>query len=178
MDLSFAQKTHALSTTCDDSISFRRRILRRSDRRAQHRGHRLSRFKGDRHECRPGSGPMDSRAGSAADGTESVSSGRGRCCDRPGQPVGAFPRSPSAHTDRVTSTCRQRESRVGLHVGCSGSNGPLWAGASVRAEHPTNVREGHCPRRPSALRWARDGPGGESSGPRIPVATRPCRARA
>src|SRR5262245_59187474 len=52
-----------------------------------------------------------------------------------------------------------RESRVGHHVGCSASVGPLRAYASVLADHPTNVNEGHCPRRPSVLRWARDGPG-------------------
>ena len=60
----------------------------------------------------------------------------------------------------------------------TGSIVPLWACASVLPAHPTNVRESHCPWCPSALRWVSDGPGGGSPGPRIPVPTRPCRARA
>ncbi len=59
----------------------------------------------------------------------------------------------------------------------TGSIGPLWACASVLPAHPTNVRESHCPWCPSALRWVSDGPGGGSPGSRIPVPTRPCRAR-
>ena len=104
-----------------------------------------SRSKRDRRKCLAGSARMDSRAGSAADGTKPLSPGTGRCCDRPGQPDGGFPKLASHYTDRAMSPSRPRKSRVGLHIGCSGGIGPLWACASVLAEHPTNVREDRCP---------------------------------
>ncbi len=59
---------------------------------------------------------MDSRASSAADGTEPVSAGNWRCCDRPGQPVGAFPRLPS----RDSTTRNMEETGVLEKVNLSG----------------------------------------------------------
>ena len=121
---------------------------------------------------------MDSRAGGAADGTEPVSSGRGRRCARPGQPVGAFPRSPALTLIESRPLLGiENLGSVSMWVApaATGRFGPAHrcARSTRRMSEKVIARDVRRPYDGRGMARAEDHPGRGS-----PVPTRPRRARA